>query len=447
MPHRPIRRPELLSTALLTDHYELTMIDAAVRDGTVHRPCVFETFARSLPQGRRYGVVAGLGRLLDALEDFRFDDAALGHLDDHDVVSPETLEFLSRLEFTGEIDAYPEGELYFPSSPVLTVVAPFGEAAVLETLALSVLNYDSAVASAASRMVVAARGRSLLEFGGRRTHEQAAVAAGRAAYLVGFSGTSNLEAGRRHGVPTLGTSAHSFTLLQDDELSAFAAQVEALGTSTTLLVDTYDIGEGLERAIAAGGRDLGGVRIDSGDLGDEARRARRMLDDAGATGTKIVLSGDLDEYRIEELADAPADGYGVGTSVVTGSGAPAAGFVYKLVARARTAKGPLEPVAKGGGAKATTGTRKAAARLLEDGRATAEHVRPWGQPAPDGGRDLQVTAVRDGRRLHAPGLEEIRAHHAAVLDELPEAALALAPGEAALPTRKALEPQEEQPWT
>jgi nicotinate phosphoribosyltransferase len=436
-----------LSTALLTDHYELTMIDAAVRDGTVHRPCVFETFARRLPHGRRYGVVAGLGRLLDALEDFRFDDAALGHLDDHDVVSPETLEFLARLEFTGEIDAYPEGELYFPSSPVLTVVAPFGEAAVLETLALSVLNHDSAVASAASRMVVAARGRSLLEFGGRRTHEQAAVAAGRAAYLVGFAGTSNLEAGRRHGVPTLGTSAHSFTLLHDDELGTFTTQVEALGKSTTLLVDTYDIGEGLERAIAVGGHDLGGVRIDSGDLGEEARRARRMLDEAGATGTRIVLSGDLDEHRIEELADAPADGYGVGTSVVTGSGAPAAGFVFKLVARARTPGGPFEPVAKGGGAKATTGTRKAAARLLADGRAAAEHLRRWGRPTPEGGRDLQVTAVRGGRRLHDPALDEIRAHHAAVLDELPDGALALAPGEAALPTLSALEPEEEHPWT
>jgi nicotinate phosphoribosyltransferase len=434
-----------LSTALLTDHYELTMLDAAVQDGTAHRPCVFEAFARGLPDGRRYGVVAGLGRFLDALEGLRFDAATLGYLDDHDVVSPATLEYLAGWRFTGEVDAYPEGELYFPDSPVLTVVAPFGEATVLETLALSVLNHDSAVASAAARMVQAARGRPLLEFGGRRTHEQAAVAAGRAAYLVGFAGTSNLEAGRRHGVPTLGTSAHSFTLLHDDETGAFTSQVGALGASTTLLVDTYDIGEGLRRAVAAGGRDLGGVRIDSGDLAGEARRARRVLDEAGAGDTRIVLSGDLDEYRIEALADAPADGYGVGTSVVTGSGAPAAGFVYKLVARARTPDGPLEPVAKGGGAKATRGMRKAAARLLGDGGASGEHLRPWGSPTPTGGRDLQVTAVRGGRRLHDPDLEQIRAHHASAIAELPDHALDLSPGEPALPTIAALDHEEEHP--
>jgi nicotinate phosphoribosyltransferase len=434
-----------LSTALLTDHYELTMVDAAVRDGTAHRPCVFETFARSLPEGRRYGVVAGLGRLLDALEEFRFDDDTLGYLDDHDVVRPETLRVLARLEFTGRIHAYPEGELYFPDSPVLTVEAPFVEAAVLETLVLSVLNYDSAVASAASRMVLAARGRHLLEFGGRRTHEQAAVAAARAAYLVGFSGTSNLEAGHRHGVPTLGTSAHSFTLLHDDEASAFESQVAALGKSTTLLVDTYDIGEGLERALAAGGRELGAVRIDSGDLDAEARRARRMLDEAGATDTRIVLSGDLDEYRIEDLADAPADGYGVGTSVVTGSGAPAGGFVYKLVARARTTDGPVEPVAKAGGVKATHGGTKAAARLLEHQDATGEHLRAWDAPAPAGSRALQVTAVDDGDRRHDPDLDQIRAHHAAAVAELPEVGRALSPGEPVLPTIHAYEHQEQTP--
>ncbi len=434
-----------MSTALLTDHYELTMIDAAVRDGTVSRPCVFEAFSRDLPEGRRYGVVAGLGRLLDALAEFRFDDATLGHLDDHDVVGPTTLEYLADLRFTGEIDAYPEGELYFPGSPVLTAVAPFGQAAVIETLVLSVLNHDSAVASAASRMVQAARGRPLLEFGGRRTHEEAAVAAARAAYLVGFAGSSNLESGRRHGVPTLGTSAHSFTLLHDDEVAAFTGQVKALGVSTTLLVDTYDIGEGLERALAVAGNDLGGVRIDSGDLAEEARRARRVLDEAGATDTRIILSGDLDEHRIDALADSPADGYGVGTSVVTGSGAPAAGFVYKLVARARTPDGPMEPVAKAGGVKATTGSRKAAARLRRGGTAIGEHLRPWQHPAPVDARELQVTALRDRERHHEPDLEQIRAHHAAAIAELPETARSRSPGEVALPTLDTLHDEEESP--
>ena len=423
-----------MSTALLTDHYELTMVDAALQDGTAYRPCVFETFARDLPPGRGYGVVAGLGRLIEAIEAFRFDDEVLAHLDDNDVVSPPTLRALADVEFTGELHAYREGEPFFPNSPVLTVTAPFIEGALLETLVLSVLNYDSAVASAAARMVSAAGGRTLLEFGGRRIHEQAAVAAARAAYLVGFTGTSNLEAGRRHGVPTLGTSAHSFTLLHDDEEHAFAAQVDGLGKTTTLLVDTYDIGEGLQRALRAGGTDLGGVRIDSGDLSAEAHRARRVLDEAGATDTKIVLSGDLDEYRLAELADAPADGYGVGTSVVTGSGAPAAGFVYKLVARARELGGEFEPVAKAGGVKATTGKRKAAARLLEEGTATAEHLRAFDRPAPAGARDLQVPVLVDGELRHDPDLEAIREHHRAARAELPDRALDLHAEAPVLPT-------------
>ena len=414
-----------MSTALLTDHYELTMVDAALRDGSAHRPCVFETFARELPSGRAYGVVAGLGRLVEALQDFRFDDGVLAYLDDHDVVSAATLDHLAEWRFTGEVHAYREGEIFFPNSPVLTVYAPFVEAAVLETLVLSVLNYDSAVASAAARMVDHAGGRSLLEFGGRRTHEQAAVAAARAAYLVGFNGTSNLEAGRRHGVPTLGTSAHSFTLLHDDEDAAFASQIDALGKATTLLVDTYDIGEGLRRALRAAGSELGAVRIDSGDLHAEAERARRVLDDAGATGARIVLSGDLDEYRLAELADAPADGYGVGTSVVTGSGAPAAGLVYKVVARAMRPDGPLEPVAKGGGVKATRGQRKAASRLLVDGRATGEHLRAWDAPVPEGARELQVPVLVDGELRHDPSLDEIREHHRAARAELPPEALDL----------------------
>ena len=435
-----------MSTALLTDHYELTMVDAAVRDGTAHRPCVFETFARSLPDGRRYGVVAGLGRLLDALEEFCFDDETLGYLDDHDVVRPETLRALARLEFTGRIHAYPEGELYFPDSPVLTVEAPFVEAAVLETLALSVLNYDSAVASAASRMVLAARGRHLLEFGGRRTHEQAAVAAARAAYLVGFSGTSNLEAGHRHGVPTLGTSAHSFTLLHDDEASAFESQVAALGKSTTLLVDTYDIPDGLANALAAAGTDLGGVRIDSGDLAEEARRARRYLDEHGATDTRIVLSGSLDEFQLMALRDAPADSYGVGTKLVTGSGAPTAEFVYKLVARAVEPDAPLEPVAKSGGEKATVGGRKAAWRRRRDGVADAEILRPWEADAPDGDvRPLQVDLIRDGEVVHRPSLDDIRAHHRSAIAELAPEALDVEPGEPAFPVLDEDLPDEARP--
>jgi nicotinate phosphoribosyltransferase len=228
------------STALLTDHYELTMLSSALRDDTADRPCVFEVFARRLPDGRRYGVVGGTARLLDAITRFRFDQAELDQLAAAKVVDDRTLSWLADYEFTGDVDGYPEGELYFPGSPILTVRAPFATGVVLETLALSILNHDSAIASAAARMVTAANGRRMIEMGSRRTHEEAAVASARVSYLAGFTATSNLEAGRRYGIPTAGTSAHAFTLLHDSEAEAFRAQVEQLGASTTLLVDTYD---------------------------------------------------------------------------------------------------------------------------------------------------------------------------------------------------------------
>jgi len=422
-------------TSLLTDRYELTMLDAALRAGSAERPTIFETFTRSLPLGRRYGVVAGLGRLIDAIEAFRFDDDQLAALDDDDVVSPATLAWLAGYRFRGELHAYREGEIFVPGSPVLTVAAPFADGVVLETLVLSVLNHDSAVASAAARMVNASGGRGMMEFGGRRTHEQAAVAAARAAYLVGFDGSSNLAAGARYGVPTLGTSAHAFTLLYDDERAAFAAQVAALGPRTTLLVDTYDTTRGIATALEVAGPELGAVRIDSGDLGAQARSARTQLDAAGATATRIVVSGDLDEYRLAELVDAPIDAYGVGTSVVTGSGAPTSGFVYKLVARARSLGGPLEPVAKAGGSKATVGGRKRAGRRLHEGVAVEEVLRDWHSHVPAAERELQVPVLIDGARRHDPDLAGIREHHRAALAELPEQAYSLAPGVACIPTR------------
>lgn len=424
----------LVSTALLTDHYELTMLDAALRDGSVDRTCVFEAFARRLPAGRRYGVVAGLERVVDAIGAFHFGDAELSFLAERDVVSPATLTYLASYRFTGDLHAYREGEVYFPDSPVLTVQAPFGQAVVLETLILSILNHDSAVASAAARMVVAAQGRDLLEFGGRRTHEEAAVAAARAAYVAGFAATSNLEAGRRYGIPTAGTAAHAFTLVHDDEPAAFRSQVAALGADTTLLVDTFDIGRGLQHALAAGGKDLGAVRIDSGDLAVEAKRARDLLDTHGATATRIVLSGDLDEYAITDLQSAPADAYGVGTSVVTGSGAPTAGFVYKLVARSAGPGEPLEPVAKSGGVKATVGAKKSAHRRLHDGVAVAEVLGPWERDPDRDERPLQVEALRDGEVVHRPNLAALRAHHRRALSELPPEARDVTDGGPALPT-------------
>ncbi|MFC4138843.1 MULTISPECIES: nicotinate phosphoribosyltransferase [unclassified Microbacterium] len=432
------------STALYTDRYELTMLAAALRDGTGARPCVFELFSRRLSGGRRFGVVAGTGRLLALLREFRFGEDELRFLRDNDVVDATTLAYLEDYRFTGTIRGYREGELYFPGSPILTVEGSFADAVVLETLALSVLNHDSAVATAASRMSIAAGDRPLAEMGSRRAAEHSAVAAARAAYIAGFGATSNLEAGRSWGIPTMGTAAHSWTLLHDDEESAFRSQIEALGTDTTLLVDTYDIRAGVELAIRVAGTSLGGVRIDSGDLPIVAAEVRAQLDELGATGTRITVTSDLDEYAIAALAASPVDAYGVGTSVVTGSGYPTASMVYKLVAR-QDAAGSWVPVAKASADKASKGGRKAAFRSLEDGTASAETIAVSAGfdevdvPAehPDA-RALQVVLVENGEIdtsfEGAQGTASARAHHLRVREELPIRALALSKSDPAIPT-------------
>ncbi|MGL3151154.1 nicotinate phosphoribosyltransferase [Microbacterium sp. A82] len=433
------------STALLTDRYELTMLGAALRDGTAARPSVFELFSRRLSGGRRFGVVAGTGRLLSLLREFRFSDDELRFLRDSDVVDAETLKYLENYRFTGSIHGYREGELYFPGSPILTVEGSFADAVVLETLALSVLNHDSAVATAASRMSIAAGERPLAEMGSRRAAEMSAVAAARAAYIAGFSATSNLEAGRQWGIPTMGTAAHSWTLLHDTEEDAFRAQVESLGTDTTLLVDTYDIRTGVETAIRVAGTGLGGVRLDSGDLPTVAAAVRTQLDELGAVNTKITVTSDLDEYAIAALAASPVDFYGVGTSVVTGSGYPTAGMVYKLVAR-QDPSGGWVAVAKASTDKGSKGGRKAAFRTLSGGTATAETVvvsdgfEALGSAAeyPDS-RPLQVNLV-DGGEIDssyegAAGAASAREHHMSVREELPVRALALSKSDPAIPTR------------
>ncbi|MFC5677851.1 nicotinate phosphoribosyltransferase [Aeromicrobium endophyticum] len=423
------------STALLTDRYELTMLQATLRDGTADRHSVFELFARRLSGGRRYGVVAGIGRALDALADFRFGEAELAWLRDEDVVDAETLQWLADYRFSGSIWGYPDGEVYFPQSPVLVVEGTFAECVVLETLLLSVLNHDSAIATAASRMVTAAAGRPCIEMGSRRTHEASAVAAARAAYVAGFSATSNLEAGRTYGIPTTGTSAHSFTLLHDTERDAFEAQIASLGPGTTLLVDTYDIPDAIRTAVDLAGAELGGVRLDSGDLVSLAHTVRKQLDDLGATSTRITVTSDLDEHAIAALAVAPVDGYGVGTSLVTGSGVPTSGFVYKLVSRAGD-DGEMVPVAKKSQDKVSVGGRKHALRRLDaTGRAQAEVLGIGAAPRHDGDdRPLLVELVRDGERVHDEPLEAARDRLQSALRELPAAARQLSKGDPVLDT-------------
>ncbi|MCU1424541.1 MAG: nicotinate phosphoribosyltransferase [Microbacteriaceae bacterium] len=427
-----------MTSALLTDRYELTMLDAALRSGHLDRECVFEVFARRLPEGRRYGVVAGTGRLMQLIADFRFDDAELDWLRAHGVVTAQALDWLSDYRFSGNIEGYAEGEVYFPGSPILVIEGTFAEAVILETLALSVLNYDTAVASAAARMVSAADGRPIAEMGSRRTGEWSAVAAARAAFIAGFGATSNLEAGRSWGVPTMGTAAHSFTLLHGTEEEAFRAQVDALGSGTTLLVDTYDVTRAVELAVKVAGPHLGAVRIDSGDLPAQVAAVREQLDSLGATETRITVTNDLDEYTIAALRAAPVDSYGAGTAVVTGSGHPAAGLVYKLVAH-KTAEGDWVSVAKKSTAKATIGGRKHAVRSLENGVAVAETIYVGNEPpANPTERPLLVPLIVNGepvaQYLGAHGAGVARRHRAMAIAELPADALRLGRGEPAIPT-------------
>ncbi len=425
----------MVSTALLTDHYELTMLQATLADGTASRRSVFEVFGRRLNGGRRFGVVAGTGRVLDALANFRFDQSEIEFLRLSKVVDDVTCDWLADYRFTGDIWGYPEGELWFPGSPILRVDATFGEGVILETLILSILNHDSAIASAATRMTMAAGDRPCIEMGTRRTHEEAAVASARAAYICGFAATSNLEAGRRYGIPTAGTAAHAFTLVHDSERDAFTSQIGSLGHDTTLLVDTYDTPQGVATAIEVGGPHLGGVRLDSGDLADVARATRAQLDAAGNTDTRITVTSDLDEYAIAALAAAPVDGYGVGTSLVTGSGSPTSGFVYKLVAR-ETADGAMLGVAKKSKDKTSIGGRKTALRRLSaKGVAEAEVVGIDVKPRDDGDdRELMVPLVEAGERVHRATLQDSRARLQASLRELPASARRLSKGDPALAT-------------
>lgn len=418
-----------MRTSLLTDQYELTMVQAALESGRYNRRTVFEIFTRRLPEGRRYGVVAGTARAVAALADFRFEESELRFIRDHKIVDARTVTWLENFRFTGNIRGYAEGDVYFGGSPVLTVEGSFAECVLLETLLLSIFNFDSAIASAASRMRAAAGSRRLIEMGARRGNERAAVVAARAAFIAGFDATSNLEAGRSFGIPTAGTSAHSFTLLHDSESEAFRAQIAALGSSTTLLVDTYDAPEAIRLGVALTDGELGAVRLDSGDLVTQAAMARNLLDSLGAHQTKIVVTSDLDEFAIAGLSASPVDTYGVGTSLITGSGHPTAGFVYKLVAFAD--EGDWVAVAKRSTAKLNQGGRKYAYRSF------AEDLREFTSLRPNQvlGEPLQQDYVLEGASLIGDDQHLLTAtardKHRATMERLPRSAFRLSKGEPA----------------
>ena len=434
--------PSPVGLGLHTDRYEFTMVSAALRDGTAATPCVFSVFARRLPDGRRYGVVAGVERVLEAVTSFRFGADERAWLRSEGVIDEATDEFLRDYRFRGDIDGYREGELFFPYSPIMTVRGTFAEAVLLETVVLSILNHDSAIAAAGARMVSAATERTMIEMGSRRAHEVGALHAARAAYIAGFDATSNVAAGLQYGIPTGGTAAHAFTLVHGDELAAFQSQVRAHGPSTTLLVDTYDITRGIANAVEAAGPELGAIRIDSGDLTVLARQARQQLDGLGNHNTKIVVSSDLDEYAIAGLAAAPVDVYGVGTSVVVGSGAPTAGLVYKLVeVDGRPVAKRSEQKASRGGAKIAFRSHRASGTATdelvlvgEDGRRAREVM---GEHA--GGELVRIdrALMREGEPFDA-GLQTIAQSRELVqsgLRSLPWEGLSLSKGDPALATQ------------
>jgi nicotinate phosphoribosyltransferase len=417
-----------VGTALLTDHYELTMLDAALVSGLAERPVVFQVFTRRLPPGRRYAVLSGLHRFLEHLPDFRFDADELAWLVGAGVVRAETARYLEQWRFRGDVTAYAEGEVFVPRSPVVQVRAAFGDGVLLETLLLSCLNGDSAVAAAASRLRTAAGDARLIEMGSRRAHEQAAVANARTAWMCGFDTTSNLAAGRRHGVPTSGTVAHAFVLAHPSERAAFQAYVGAAGSATVLLVDTYDVLEGVRTAVEVAGPELSAVRVDSGDLPVLLPQVRALLDDLGAARTQIVCTGDLDEDTIPPLVAAGADAFGVGSRLAAGGGHPSAGLVYKVVEQ-----DGIGVAKRSTGKTDVPGAKSAFRQLDDDGRAVAEVLLPEGEAAPAGPhRPLQSVVVRQGEVVADLDLPAARAHHATVKTELPD--ISLAPGEP-VPTR------------
>jgi nicotinate phosphoribosyltransferase len=435
------------TSALQTDRYELTMVDAALNSPIANRHAVFEVFTRRLPKGRRYGVVAGTARVIDAIERFRFLPDDIDYLRTLRL-SPDALEWFAAYQFKGRVWGYREGDVYFPTSPILTVEAPFCDAVVLETVILSILNHDCAVAAAASRMCTAAAGRRTIEMGSRRTDPDAAIAAARAAAIAGLDATSNLAAGLRYRLTTAGTAAHAFTLAHYDEREAFRAQIAAQGVGTTLLVDTYDIPNGLRCAVEIarefGANGPGGVRIDSGDLVEETNNARLLLDELGAHDTRIVVSGDLDEYVMNELvqAGAPIDVFGVGTSLVMGSGAPTAGLTYKLVS-IDDGTGVLHSVAKRSLNKVGIGGRKIARRFESHGELHEElAVGPELESTLSDDCAVQIPYIEYGVRQPINDVAAARQVHANVREMLGRlGALALSPGETLTqPTIVAAEP-------
>ena len=423
-----------MGRALEVDLYELTMAAAHFGGGSHRHRVACEAFVRRLPRNRSYLLAAGLEAVIDWLTAFRFEPDELDYLAGSpplaDVFAryPDFRDYLASLRFTGDVDAVPEGTVVFPEQPLLRVEAEVVEAQLAETFLLSALNHATVVASKAARVVTAAAGAAIVEFGARRTHPGAAIDAARAAYLAGCVGTSCVEAGRRFGIPIVGTAAHLWTMFHESEREAFARYFAAFPDSSLLLIDTYDTLSGARHAVEATGGKLLGARLDSGDILSLAKEVRRYFDSLGLERVKIVASGDLEELTIAALVDAgaPIDVYGVGTELVVSGDAPSVGGVYKLVAVER--EGRWVETAKLSAAKVSLPARKQIFRHVEGGRFTGDELGLADEPPPPGSRPLLLPVLRGGKRVGPPeplAASRVRARES--LAALPDAVRAIEP--------------------
>jgi nicotinate phosphoribosyltransferase len=430
-------------SGLLTDLYELTMAAGYVQKRFDAR-ATFELFVRTLPSHRNYLVAAGLEQALEFLENVRFSDEDVAYLRAQPFfrnVHSDFFDYLSRFQFTGDVWALSEGTIFFPGEPLLRVAAPIADAQLVETSLLSILHFQTLIASKASRVTTAAAGRPVVEFGSRRAHGmEAGVLAARAAFIGGCEGTSNTYAGRRFGIPVYGTQAHSWIMAHEDEAEAFRDFLDVFPEESTLLVDTYDVHEAIEKIIALG-RKPSGVRLDSGDVLADSRWARKRLDQAGWSDVKIFASGELDEERIEVLLQSGAriDAFGVGTALSTSSDSPNIGVIYKLV-EVDTGD-TVRSAAKFSQEKITYPGRKQVFRFLgRDGKFSEDVIGLDTESFP-GSDPLLVPVMREGRRIPSADqdpfatIKRARSRHLADRVRLPERILALSQAQPAFPVR------------
>lgn len=411
----------LSASALLTDLYELTMAQAYLQHG-MEEPAVFEFFVRRLPPHRQFLIAAGLDQVLDFLAALRVTDEELAWLDRSGGFTPALLHYLRDLRFTGDVDAMPEGTLCFPHEPMLRITAPMPLAQLVESRVMNLLNFQTMIASKAARCVLVAGGHPLIDFGLRRAHgAEAGLLAARASYLVGFAGTATVLAGMVYGIPIYGTMAHSFVQAHRDEAQAFEHFAQAQPDNVVLLIDTYDTETAarkvvaLAQALAARGIGVKGVRLDSGDLADHARKVRHILDEGGLRDAQILASGNLDEYRLQALIQcgAPINSFAVGTAMTTSADAPSLDCAYKLQEYAG------RPCRKRSEGKATWPGRKQVYRYMREGQWERDVVTTADDEV-DGSPVLQPV-MRRGRMVSPrPTLAEARQRAASQLAALPD---------------------------